>query len=128
MDLFSNLLGGNTSGNASALGALLPLLLGGKNGIDLGGLAKSLGANDALGALAPLIGGSGNAPTYPPLFGKSESPLNLLSSMLGASDNMGKSSAEKTEKNPEYPYELQYNRRVACLRIRCSYSVRPTLK
>ena len=111
MDL-SNLLGEIGKGKAGALGALLPLLLGGK-GVDLGGLLSgALGGNNAFSALAPLFekkeeSGCG---AYPPLFGSEEMPLNVLSSMLNSSALSGQNAKTDKKKGGEYPYELQYNR------------------
>ena len=110
MDLFS-LFGNNQNGNAGALGALLPLLLGGKSA-DLGVFARSFDGNNPLSALAPFLGKREEEvkPSYPPLFGQGESPMSVLSSVLNSSVLSGQTAKTDHKSNAEYPYPLQYNR------------------
>lgn len=116
-DLFSSLLGGKNNGSLGAIGALLPLLLGGGKGVDVSKILGGSGGS-VMNLLSGLMGNkdvSGSS-SFPPLFGDP----NPLSGVLGALGNVSnqasgiKSSSNEgvnnNQKISQYPYELQYNR------------------
>ena len=95
-DLINNLLKGQ---GGSPIAALLPILLGG-NAPDLSSL---------LGGIVGTKPSSGD--DYPPLFGESPSnrPLDMMGLLKGILPSTPPPQKESVAQ-PEYPYELQYNR------------------